>query len=136
MEVREETAVVAALLSRVLSKRGAVDEAAEMAELSRAQAPSESVTPQSLWRSTRALSLAARGKIEDGTRLAQTAIDLVPATMLDLRADLYVDLAQTQMAGGHREAAREAIDDAITFYERKGNLVAASQARLLVAVVR
>jgi hypothetical protein len=80
--------------------------------------------------------LAARGKIEDGTRLAQTAIDLVPATMLDLRADLYVDLAQTQMAGGHREAAREAIDDAITFYERKGNLVAASEARLLVAVVR
>jgi len=136
MEGREETAVIAALLSRVLSKRGAVEEAAEMAELSRAQAPSESVTPQSLWRSTRALSLAARGKIDDGTRLAQTAIDLVPATMLDLRADLHVDLAQTLMAGEHREAAGEAIDDAITLYERKGNLVAASQAGLLVEVVR
>jgi hypothetical protein len=79
--------------------------------------------------------LAARGNVEDGTRLAQTAIDLVPATMLDLRADLQVDLAQTLMAGEHREAAREAIDDAITLYERKGNLVAASQSRLLIAVV-
>ncbi|MGH8925400.1 MAG: BTAD domain-containing putative transcriptional regulator [Acidimicrobiia bacterium] len=134
MDLREEASEVAALLSRVLSQREAFNEAAEMADLSRSQAPSESVTSQALWRSTRALGLAARGHAKEAIPLAQAAAALVPHTMLNLRADMFLDLGQAFMALGYREEARDAIDTAISSYERKENRVSASQARLLVPV--
>ena len=122
METREETAEIAALLSRVLFQRNTFDEAETMAELSRAQAPSESVTAQALWRSTRALTLAVAGRIEDAARLARAAIALVPPAMLSLRGDLHMDFARV-LTLGQDEAARAVIEEAIASYKQKGNLV-------------
>jgi DNA-binding SARP family transcriptional activator/tetratricopeptide (TPR) repeat protein len=134
MEIREEASEAAALLARVLFEKGNLDEAAGMADLSRDQAPSQSVAPQALWRSTRALTMAARGEYEDATRLAESAVDLIPGAMLNLRADIHIDLAMALSTLGFREAAQGALDKAIDLYGRKGNLVAASQARSRIAI--
>ncbi len=134
MEIREETSEAAALLARVLFKKGNLDGAAEMADLSRDQAPSQSVAAQALWRSTRALTMAAQGDYGDAIRLAESAVDLIPGAMLNLRAGIHIDMGMALSALGLREAAKGAVDEAIDLYGRKGNLAAASQARLLIAI--
>ena len=128
MEIREEASEAAALLARVLFAKHNLDEAAEMADLSRDQAPAQSVTPQALWRSTKALTLAARGEYEDATRLAESAIELVPDDMLNLRADVHIDRAMVLSTLGFEEEAQHAVVEGIDLYRRKGNL-AASRAR-------
>lgn len=133
MEIREEASEASGLLSRILFRRGNLDEAAEMAELSRAQAPTQSIAPQALWRSTRALSLAAQGREEDAIQLAEAAVDMVPGEMVNLGADIRVDLAMALSTLGFTEVAQGAVDEAIELYGRKGNLAAASRARSLIA---
>jgi DNA-binding SARP family transcriptional activator len=122
MEIREETSEIAALLSWVLSRRGAVDEAAEAAGLSARLAPRESVTAQARWRSARALVHAARGEVAEAVQVAETAVDLVPAPMLNLRADLHVELADVLVAAGRAQEAQQARRTATVLYSQKGNL--------------
>lgn len=129
METRDEASEIAALLARVLFQKEAFDEAATMAELSREQAPAESVAPQVRWRSARGLTLAAHGEFEQSLGLARRAVGQVPVDMLNLRADTSLDLARILRAGGYRDEARDAVNETIDIYERKGNLVAASRAR-------
>lgn len=129
METRDEASEVAALLARVLFRKEVFDEAATMSELSRQQAPVESVTPQVRWRAARGLTLAAHGEFEQGLRLARQALDQVPDDMLNLRADTSLDLARILRAAGYRDEAREAVNETIDLYERKGNVVAAARAR-------
>jgi DNA-binding SARP family transcriptional activator/tetratricopeptide (TPR) repeat protein len=134
MGVREEAAEAAALLARTLALHGAADEAAAMAELSEAQAPAESVTPQALWRSSRAVVMAASGEVEPAVALAREAASLVPDDMLRLRADVHVELARTLVAAGDRDGARHALEEAIELHGRKGNRSGADQARQAPAV--
>ncbi len=129
MGVREEAAEAAALLARTLAVHGAADEAAAMAELSEAQAPAESVTPQALWRSSRAVVMAASGEVQPAVALAREAASLVPDDMLRLRADVHVELARTLVAAGDRDQARHAFEEAIDLHGRKGNRSGADQAR-------
>lgn len=134
MDIREEGAEAAALLSRVLFLRGRYEEAGEMAELSKSQAPAESITPQALWRSASAGVSAAAGEVEEAMRFGEEAIALVPPEMVNLRGDLHLDLARALLIAGQEDPAQSAIEKAINSYERKGNRAAITQARLLVAV--
>ena len=134
MKIREEACEAAALLARVLFEKGNLDEAAEMADLSRDQAPSQSVAGQGLWRSTRALTLAARGEQEDAIRLAEAAVNLIPGAMLNVRAGIYIDLGKVLSALGFREKAQGAVAEAIDLYGSKGNLAAASRVRSLIGI--
>lgn len=129
MGVREEAAEAAALLARTLALHGAADEAAAMAELSKTQTPAESVTQQALWRSSRAIVMAATGEVEPAVALAREAASVVPDDMLRLRADVHVDLARTLVAAGDRDGARHALEEAIDLHGRKGNRSGAGQAR-------
>jgi hypothetical protein len=47
--------------------------------------------------------------------------------MLNLRADLFVELADVLRTANQQRAAREAVDEATGLYERKGNIVAAGR---------
>jgi tetratricopeptide (TPR) repeat protein len=129
---RDQTAQVAAQLSRIMSARGHVEHAATFASLSRQQAPAESVATQALWRAATARVLALR-KDTEAERLARQAIRLVPPDMLNLRADLHLDLAETLPATGENDQARAVLDEATDLYERKGNLIGARRARGLTA---
>ncbi|MFW6204446.1 MAG: BTAD domain-containing putative transcriptional regulator [Actinomycetota bacterium] len=124
---RDQATQAAAELSRVLAARGNAAEAAAYASVSREQAPAESVTAQALWR---AATARAVGHHEAG-RLLREAADLVPPDMLNLRADLHADLAETLSAAGQPEAALAAAREAAGCYERKGNVVGARRARRL-----
>jgi tetratricopeptide (TPR) repeat protein len=131
MGERDQISQIAASLSRVLSVRGAAEEAARLASVSADHAPAQSVVAQALWRAATARVLANRKDSQEAERLAREAIQLLPLEMLNLGAELRVDLAEVLLATGQRDAARKAISEAIYLYGRKGNRAAATQARSL-----
>jgi hypothetical protein len=47
--------------------------------------------------------------------------------MLNLRADVLVELAQVLRAGDQEQGAVEAVEEAALLYERKGNMVLAER---------
>ena len=51
--------------------------------------------------------------------------------LLNLSADLRVDLAEILLVAGWRKATLPVINEAIDLYERKGNVVSATRARSL-----
>jgi hypothetical protein len=130
--LREEIAQTAARLSLLAVLRDPA-EAELLAALSRDNAPAESVAAQALWRAATARVVASRNEHAEAGRLAREAIGLVPAEMLNLRADLLVELAQILLARGDRTGATPTLADAIELYERKGNLASAAQARSLTS---
>lgn len=128
---RDQASQIAAELSRVLSSRGAIQEAMTFASVSRRHAPAESVAAQALWRVATARALALAGESGDAGPLAREAITLVPADMLNLRAEVHLDLAETLLVTGQHQAALSPTREAASIYERKGNLVGARRARAL-----
>lgn len=120
---RDQVSQSAADLSRVLAAQGNTAEAATFAALSREQAPAESVIAQALWR---AATARVAGPTE-AERLLIDAVELVPPDMLNLRADLHVELVDVLVAAGQSEAALAAAREAAACYQRKGNVVGASR---------
>jgi DNA-binding SARP family transcriptional activator/class 3 adenylate cyclase/tetratricopeptide (TPR) repeat protein len=131
MGERDQVSQIAASLSRILSAQGATEKAAKFASLSEDDAPAESVTAQALWRAATARALAHRDDSQRAERLAREAIQLLPLEMLNLGADIRLDLAEVLLASGQRDAATKAINEAIDLYGRKGNLAAVIHARSL-----
>jgi tetratricopeptide (TPR) repeat protein len=130
IEESDQTSQLAATLSRVLSGRGEVAEGAMFADMGRRHAPSESVTAQALWRVATAKTLLT-DEPREAERLTREAVRFVPEEMLNLRADLHVELATTLRATGRPEAALSAQRQAAELYERKRNLVGAQRAQAL-----
>ena len=88
-----------------------------MAAVSASSAPSESVA-------ARALAAVAHGRATGDLELARTAVRSLPEDMLNLRADLLVELAEVLRSSGHDRGATDALGRAARLYERKGNLAA------------
>jgi ADP-ribose pyrophosphatase YjhB (NUDIX family) len=126
----EEVAQTAARLSLLAVLRDPA-EAELLVALSRDNAPAESVAAQALWPAATARVTASRDEHAQAERLAREAIRLVPAEMLNLRAELLFDLAEILLARGDRTGATPTVADAIELHERKGNLASAAQARSL-----
>jgi len=116
-EELDDGSQTAARLAFVLWQQGRDDEAATMAAISVSSAPTESVAAQ-------ALSRAARARASRDDELARAAVKLVPDDMLNLRADLLVELAGGLQASGDDRGAAEALEEAFRLYVRKGNLAA------------
>lgn len=133
MGERDQVSQIAARLSHILSVRGDTEKAASYASLSAGHAPAQSVAAQALWRAATARVLANGEDSQEAERLAREAIQQLPAPveMLNLAADLRVNLAEVLLATGKRDEALTAISEAIDLYGRKGNLAAAAQARSL-----
>jgi tetratricopeptide (TPR) repeat protein len=129
MGERDQISQIAADLSILLSRRGDPEEAARLASQSTASAPAESVTAQVLSRAANAWVLRTRTHHREAERLVREALEMVPRDMLNLRAGLYVDLADLLEATGRRNAALAVIRAAASLYERKGNVVGARHAR-------
>lgn len=130
IEESDQISQLAATLSRVLSGRGEVAEGARFAAIGRHHAPSESVTAQVLWRVATARTVLPE-EPREAEHLAREAVEFVPEQMLNLRADLHVELATTLLATGRPEAALWAQRQAAELYERKRNLVGAQRANAL-----
>jgi D-alanyl-D-alanine carboxypeptidase len=91
------------------------------------------VHSQILWRSTRAKILARRGQLDAAERLGREAVafasdsDFYPA-----RAEALLDLAEVLEIAGDAVGATTAIQEAIRFYELKGNVLAAGRGHSLL----
>ncbi len=126
---------VQAFLARIEWERDQADEAERLARLVEETASADDVLVHVVARGARAKALAARGSAEAAEQLAQTAVDLAregdsPA----LLADALVDLAEVRRdAGG---SSLEPLREAIGLYERKGDVVSASQVRTTRLTVR
>lgn len=135
MGERDQVSQIAGSLSLFLSVRGATEEAARLASVSADQAPAESVAAQALWRAATARVLANHDDARGAEGMAREAIALLPVEMLNLAAELRVNLFDILRATGQRDAAQNTIGMAIDLYERKGNIAAGSQARSRAAAL-
>jgi tetratricopeptide (TPR) repeat protein len=120
---------VAPLLMDALFAQGRDEEALGLTERWRPERLTvpEDADAQVGWRRVRAKVLARRGELDEAERLGREATAISSGTdFLDLHAHAVADLAQVlQLAGKHDESAA-ALQEAISLYERKGNVAAAA----------
>jgi hypothetical protein len=83
-----------------------------------------------MWRGVRARLLARRGEFGEAQALARAAVALAePTDFVNHRAEALLDLSYV-LESPHADAhAVVATSDALTLFESKGNVVAASVAR-------
>jgi predicted ATPase len=125
--------VVAALLGNVLCEQGRYDEAERFVALGEQAAAPGDVTAQITWRVGRAKILAASGRLEDGERVARTALSLAEKT--DFPADQaasLVTLSAVLRAADQIEEARDLVRRALAIHGRKGNGVELEKTRALL----
>jgi tetratricopeptide (TPR) repeat protein len=114
--------------------QGRADEADRIARRCARLATEDDLSPQSLWRRTRALVLAERGRLGEAERLAGEAVALTATTdYLNEHAAALEDLGRVQALAGRQRDARRAGESALALYRRKGNVV--STVRLEEAAV-
>jgi class 3 adenylate cyclase/tetratricopeptide (TPR) repeat protein len=123
---------VAAALARALFEQGLDDEAEHFTERS-ASLGSADVAAQISLQAVRARLLAQRGDSEAAEALAQDALRLAEATDdTNQHARVLLDLAHILELSGRIEDAVGAVQQAVTLFEQKGNVVSAEAARGLL----
>ena len=121
---------IAGELARAVYVQGRIGEAEELSRIAEQFSAADDVTSQALWRSVRAKALALRGDPDSALGLAEEAVALLRVTdALVRQADALVDEAEVLGLLGRGAEARERLQEAIRLFERKGNFVAAEQAR-------
>ena len=85
------------------------------------------------WRSTRAKILARRGELDAAEQLANEALGLAATSdFYPAHADALMDIAEARALTGKRQIAEARRQEAIRFYDLKGNVIAAERTRLLL----
>jgi class 3 adenylate cyclase/tetratricopeptide (TPR) repeat protein len=85
---------------------------------------------QSLWRRAAALAASHRGEHAEAEKLAREALTYILETdSPQYQGDAFCDLAEVLEAGGHREDAVAAWQEALSLYERKGIIPLARRVR-------
>jgi tetratricopeptide (TPR) repeat protein len=114
-------------------QQGRDDEALELTRLAERSAAADDIDAQVFWRSVRAPILGRIGSTEEAEAMARLSLELARTTELpDLHASALVALATVMRQADQADAAREALDEAIAIYEKKGDLASAQRASALV----
>jgi class 3 adenylate cyclase/tetratricopeptide (TPR) repeat protein len=117
-------------LGRYLCELGEWDEADALAERSKELGAEDDIATQSIWRCVRALVLAERGDFANAERLGREAFALSATTdHIDFQAAVLADLAKVVELAGKSDEAVELLQQSLTLYERKGNVVMAARVR-------
>jgi tetratricopeptide (TPR) repeat protein len=133
MRNRNQGSTAAALLALALVEQRRDDEALEFADLAAAWAVPDDTTSQVGQLAVRSRVLAGRGEHPAAEAAARNGVALSHRTdELSLRGDALVHLALVLERAGRTEQAADALRDAIALYERKGNAVSASRARVTI----
>jgi tetratricopeptide (TPR) repeat protein len=126
----------AGFLGQALLAQGRAEEADRCAGRSAELAAADDVLTQALWRGVRARAHAARGETDAAERLAREAVAFAQRTdFINHQADALADLALVLGQAGRAEDARAAAAEALSLYERKGNVVAAERTRAQVVAL-
>ena len=121
---------ICGLIAQTLCDVGRYDEADSFAEKSRALAAEDDFASQGLWRMARARVLAASGAFEEALRLADETVEIMEGTdYLVYQGDGHEIRGQVLEAAGRGDDARAAFEEALSRYERKGNVVPAARVR-------
>jgi predicted ATPase/class 3 adenylate cyclase len=124
---------VAGFLARAIYAQDRFEEAERFASICEEEAALDDIWPQVLFRVTRAKILARRGDCAEAEALGAEAANLASSTdMLDFRAGALLDLAEVRGLCGRPEEATPLIEEALGFFEQKGNVVAAQNVRALL----
>jgi class 3 adenylate cyclase/tetratricopeptide (TPR) repeat protein len=124
-------------LAESLYALGRLDEARQWTEVAEELSTNDDVVSQMVWRQVRAKVLARDGKHAEAEPLAREAIRLAERTdMVNRQGHARADLAEVLTEAGRKEQAAAELDVALAYYERKGNLVAAANARRRLAELR
>jgi tetratricopeptide (TPR) repeat protein len=130
-------ATVVGLLADVLVRRGRDDEAVQYVEEGRAIAAADDFDAQARWRIVLGRVLARRGELTEAEHNAREAIALLePTDFIDLHADALNVLGDVLARSRRSEEAIAAIEQAISLYEQKGNIVSAEASRLALNELR
>jgi tetratricopeptide (TPR) repeat protein len=131
---RAVLSTTAAFLGETLVAQERDEEAERFAELSAELAVEDDVMTQALWRGVQATVLARRGGLAEAERMARHAVSLAEGTdFVNHRAAAQVVLGQVLGRQERQDAAHQALAEALSLYEQKGNLVAAGQVRAALA---
>jgi class 3 adenylate cyclase/tetratricopeptide (TPR) repeat protein len=123
-------ATTAAFLAQAVAAQGRNDEAERFIEVSREAAGEEDLSARMVCQGLQARILAVRGRLEEAEELARAAVALAALTdFLNQHGDALLELAQVLTSAGRAHEAQAAVGEALSRYERKGNLVAVARAR-------
>ncbi len=137
MGERGVRSTVAAFLAHALVADGRYEEGERFSEISEQDAAAADVVTHVVWRNARARALARRDDLAGAERLAREGVALARSTdFLDLQAGALLSLAEVMGIRGQAQPAAELVEAARETYERKGNIVAARNAAVLVAEIR
>jgi predicted ATPase len=121
---------IAGYLAHACYAAGDLQEAERFAGLSAAAAAVDDHISQCLWRSARAKLLARGGNVDQALRYANEALELVRGTDdINTRADRLSDLAEVLRLAAPSEETMAPLQEALSLYQQKGNLVAAERTR-------
>jgi tetratricopeptide (TPR) repeat protein len=131
---RAYLATRAASLADVLYRQGKLDEAARQVRAAESGSTSDDVATQWRWRAVDAKLAARSGEFERAEALARDALGLLDdGDTLNERAMCLLDLGEVLALAGRPAEAAAAFGQALDLFERKGNVVAADQTRVLLA---
>jgi tetratricopeptide (TPR) repeat protein len=131
---RSLLSTTAAFLGEALLAQERDEEAERFAQLSAEMAVEDDVITQAVWRGVQAAILARRGGLAEAERMARQAVALAERTdFLSHRAEALVVLGTVLGQRERSEPAHDALAEALSLYERKGNLVAAAAVRAALA---
>ena len=120
----------AGYLAAALFQQGRDDEAEGFVSISERLAADDDISSQFLWRTVRGRVLARRGALEDAEAVIREALGLIGrAEEPDSKAAVLADLAEVLALAARREDAIDALEDAASIFESKGNVVSAARAR-------
>jgi class 3 adenylate cyclase len=109
---------------------GQLAEAERWAQIGEELASADDAMSNMLWRQVRAKLLARAGRHADAERLAGEAVARGAQTdMPNWHASALRDLAEVYVLADRNQDAVARLDEALTLYERKGNIVAAAATR-------
>jgi ATP/maltotriose-dependent transcriptional regulator MalT len=124
-------ATIGSFLAETVYEQGRDEEAKRLTEISEQLAAADDLVPQVLWRSVRAKVFARRGDLEPAEELGRAAVSHAAGTDFpDLKASTSLDLAEVLAAAGKTGEAEQLVSRAKELYQRKGNVVAATQSGL------
>ena len=132
---RGTLAVRAAKLAEALYRQGRLEAAEQWAGVARSNTSSDDQSALLVLRPVEAKLLARRGELSEARDVAEETVRLADGTDgLNLIAFARLALAEVLGAADLVDEARRTIAEAIDLFERKGNAVAATEARALLNV--
>lgn len=121
---------IAAMLSCVVRNQGRDAEALAWSRIAEETMAPDEIDTQAYWRAIRAPIVARAGDLVLAEQLARAAVEMAQRTeAIGLQAETLAELASVLKIAGRHEEARQCIEEAISLYESKGNMVSAAAAR-------